>query len=82
MNKFLELSLVNHMRNNEQLWKEYDNAFEPLVKEFGELLSTKQSDRLEEMLRDGMVDAFYYAGVLGMELAIGVTNGNIKQFIE
>lgn len=82
MNKFLELSLVNHMRNNEELRTPYDNSFQPIMEFARERLSQKACDELEELLADCCVDAFYYAGVLGMELAIGVMNGNIKQFIE
>lgn len=82
MNKFYELSFANHIRNNDDLITHYEYCFKP-VKEFvRERLSTKACDELEELLNDCLTDGLHIAGVIGMELAIGVTNGTIKQIIE
>ena len=82
MNKFLELSFMNHIRNNEDLVTPYEDCFEPIMHFARERLSKKACDELEELLTDCYTNALYIAGVTGMELAIGVANGNIKQVIE
>lgn len=82
MNKFYELSFTNHIRNNESLIEPYDKCFEPIIAFVRERLSKKACDELEELLTDCYTDALHIAGVIGMELAIGVTNGTIKQVIE
>lgn len=82
MNKFLELSFMNHIRNNDTLIGPYDDCFKPIMDFARERLSEKACDELEELLTDCYTDAFHIAGVIGMELAIGVTNGTIKQVIE
>lgn len=82
MNKFLELSFMNHIRNNDELVTTYEAKFEPLLDFVKERLSVKACNEFEDLLTECYTDAMYYAGVLGMELAIGVTNGAIKQKIE
>lgn len=82
MNKFLELSFMNHIRNNDDLVVPYEECFKPIMEFAKERLSQKACDELEEILSDCCNDGLYIAGVLGMELAIGVMNGTIKQTIE
>lgn len=82
MNSFLELSFRNHIRNNDSLLEPYEKIFEPIMENLRERLSTKVCDEIEESLNDCMTEALYVAGVLGMELAIGVMNGTIQQRIE
>ncbi len=82
MDKFLELSFMNHIRNNEDLITPYEMAYKPLVEFVRERLSAKACDDFEDLLAECSNSAMHYAGVLGMELAIGVTNGTIKQKIE
>lgn len=82
MNKFLELSFRNHIRNNDNLLEPYEKIFEPIMENLRERLSTKACDEIEEQLNDCMTEALYVAGVIGMELAIGVINGTIQQRIE
>lgn len=82
MNSFLELSFRNHIRNNDNLLEPYEKIFEPIMENLRERLSTKVCDEIEESLNDCMTEALYVAGVLGMELAIGVMNGTIQQRIE
>lgn len=81
-NQFLELSFRNHMRNNDNLLEPYEKIFEPIMENLREKLSEKACDEIEELLSDCTTEALYVAGVLGMELAIGVMNGTIKQVIE
>lgn len=81
-NQFLELSLRNHIRNNDNLLEPYEKIFEPIMENLREKLSEKACDEIEELLNDCMTEALYVAGVLGMELAIGVMNGTIQQKIE
>lgn len=82
MNSFLELSFRNHIRNNDNLLEPYEKIFEPIMENLRERLSTKVCDEIEESLNDCIAEALYVAGVLGMELAIGVMNGTIQQRIE
>lgn len=82
MNKFLELSFMNHIRNNDDLVTPYENCFKPVMEFARERLSEKACDELEELLTDCYTEGLHIAGVMGMELAIGVTNGTIKQVIE
>lgn len=81
MDKFLELAFRNHTRQNEELVKPYEQYFEPVMKFARERLSESACDELEELLMDCYVEALDYAGVLGMELAIGVMNGTIQQVL-
>lgn len=82
MNKFLELSFINHIRNNDNLSIAYDKCFEPLEEKLREILSDKNCAELEDILADCACNAMRLAGVTGMELAIGVMDGTIKQTIE
>ena len=82
MNKFLELSFMNHIRNNDNLVASYENCFNAVMDFARERLSEKACDELEELLADCYTDGLHIAGVMGMELAIGVANGTIKQVIE
>jgi hypothetical protein len=82
MNKFLELSFINHIRNNDDLITPYENCFNPIMEFVRERLSEKACDELQELLADCYTEGLHIAGVLGMGLAIGVTNGTIKQVIE
>lgn len=82
MNKFLELSFMNHIRNNDNLVAPYEDCFKPVMEFARERLSEKACDELEELLTDCYTEGLHIAGVTGMELAIGVTNGTIKQVIE
>ena len=70
------------MRNNEEIGVQYSDCFEPVTQTITELLSEKVADEVIEELSDCMSKALYVAGVSGMELAIGVMNGTIKQTIE
>lgn len=81
-NQFLELSFRNHIRNNDNILEPYEKIFEPIMENLREILSVKACDEIEEKLNDCMNEALYVAGVLGMELAIGVINGTIQQRIE
>lgn len=81
-NQFLELSFRNHIRNNNKLTAGYEEIFEPIMESLRDKFSEKVCDELEELLSECMTDALYYAGVAGMELAIGVINGTIQQVIE
>ena len=82
MNKFLELSFRNHIRNNEDLVIEYEKCFDKMLNLIKETLSQKIYDQIYDEFMEAESDALYYAGVLGMELAIGVMNGTIEQVIE
>lgn len=78
MNKFLELSFKNHVLGG-NLALDYEKCFEPLVEFVKERLSEKVSDEFEELCMDCTTEALWIAGVMGMELAIGVINGTIEQ---
>ena len=82
MNKFYELSFVNHIRNNDDLSEQFDKYFEPVINKLGEILSESKRAELEDLLSDCASNAFRFAGVVGMELAVGVIDGTIKQKIE
>lgn len=82
MNKFLELSFVNHLRNHDEIGAQIEKCFEPVMDALRERLSKKACDEIEEILSDCKMDAVYISGVTGMELAIGVINGTIEQKIE
>lgn len=82
MDKFLELSFMNHIRNNDNLITPYEDCFNPIMEFARERLSQKACDELEELLADCFTEGLHIAGVMGMQLAIGVTNGTIKQFIQ
>ena len=82
MNKFYELSFINHIRNNDDLIAPYEECFNPIMEFAKERLSQKACDELQEILFDCFTDALHIAGVIGMELAIGVTNGTIRQVIQ
>ena len=82
MDKFLELSFINHLRNHDEIGLQIEKCFEPVLDALRERLSKKACDDIEEILSDCKTDAVYLAGVTGMELAIGVMNGTIKQKIE
>lgn len=79
MNKFYELSFVNHIRNNDELSEQFDKYFEPVINKLGEILSESKCAELEDLLSDCSSDALRFAGVVGMELAVGVIDGTIKQ---
>lgn len=81
MDKFLELSFTNHMRNNEEIVVPYEECFKPIVEFVEERLSQKACEDFTELLYDCYTEGLRYAGVIGMELAIGVMNGTIKQVI-
>ncbi len=82
MNKFFELSFINHIRNNDDLSLAFDKCYEPLVEKPREILSDRNCAELEDILSDCSCNALHLAGVVGMELAIGVMNGTIEQTIE
>lgn len=82
MNKFLELSFRNHIRNNEDLVIEYENCFDKMLDLIKETVSQKIYDQIYDEFMEAESDALYCAGVLGMELAIGVMDGTIEQVIE
>ena len=81
MNKFLELSFMNHIRNNDDLVAPYEDCFKPIMEFARERLSEKACDELEELLADCYTEGLHVAGTAGMELAIGVMNGTIQQHI-
>ena len=81
MDKFLELAFINHYRNNDDVLTPYEECFEPALQFVREKLSKNLSDEFEELLAECYTDALHYSGVMGMELAIGVMNGTIKQVL-
>lgn len=82
MNKFYELSFTNYLRNNEDIGWKIEKMFDPVIEYVRERMSAQFCDELDMLLTDCYGDAVTYAGVTGMELAIGVTNGTIQQTIE
>lgn len=82
MNKFLELSFMNYLRNDDSRALDYEACFDKVIEFAEERWSEKVCDDFRELLIDSFTEALYIAGVMGMELAIGVSNGTIKQVIE
>lgn len=82
MNKFLELSFRNHIRNNEKIADEFYSKLEPILDEMRKYLSEDIACEIENLFLDLASDALEIAGVAGMELAIGVIEGTINQVIE
>ena len=83
MDKFLELSFINHIRNNDKIADKFFVTLEPIMDEFRKYVSKEIADEIEDKLfLDLATEAFEYAGVEGMKLAIGVIDGTIKQVIE
>lgn len=83
MDKFLELSFRNHLRNNDKIADEFFVILEPLLIEIKKYLSEEIAQKIEESIFLAVAsDALEYAGVEGMKLAIGVMNETIKQVIE
>lgn len=82
MNKFLELAFANQVRNDDEFGTQIDECFKPVLNALKERLSTKACSEIEDILSDCYNDAIYLAGVTGMELAIGVMDGTIKQTIK
>lgn len=81
MDKFLELSFMNYIRNDEEVPAKFDEIFQPFIDRLDSLLSNQLSDELQTMLVGIYADAMRIAGVAGMKLAIGVIDGSIKQVI-
>ena len=81
MDKFLELSFRNHYLQNEEIAGEYEELLKPLIQFVEERLSKQACDDFYDIFMDCATDAFTYAGVAGMELAIGVMNGTIQQVL-
>lgn len=83
MDKFLELSFRNHLRNNDKIADDFFVILDPLLVEIKKYLSKEIVEKIEEdIFLDVASDALEYAGVVGMKLAIGVIDGTIKQVIE
>ncbi len=82
MDKFLELSFRNHIRNNDELSDKFFKKLEPILDEMRKYLSKEIADDLEDSFCELATDAMEFAGVEGMKLAIGVIDGTIKQVIE
>lgn len=83
MDKFLELSFRNHLRNNDKIADEFYVILDPILSEIRKYVSQEIADKIEnDIFLDVSTNALEYAGVVGMELAIGVMNGTIKQVIE
>lgn len=83
MDKFLELSFRNHIRNNDIIADKYYKILEPIMDEIRKYLSEDIAGYIEDKLFIELSsDALEYAGVEGMKLAIGVINGTIEQVIE
>ena len=82
MDKFLKLSFINQLRNNDEIASEIEKCYEPVIEALRETLSERKCAEIEELLSDCQCEAMDIAGVTGMELAIGVINGTIKQCIE
>ena len=80
-NKFYELAFVNHTRNYDEIVDGYEKTFEPVISAVSKYLNEDIAGEVIEVLSDCFTEALYYAGVEGMEFAIGVMNGTIKQFI-
>lgn len=82
MDNFLKLSFVNHLRNHDEIALGIEKCYEPVIEALRETLSERKCEEIEELLAECYVEAMDIAGVTGMELAIGVINGTIKQCIE
>lgn len=80
--KFLELSFMNHIRNNDELVIEYENCFDKMLEMIKDTVSKKIFEQIYEEFMSAETDALFCAGVLGMKLAIGVIDGTIQQRIE
>lgn len=81
MNEFYKLAFANHLRNNEEITRKIDACFEPAEDFLRERLSQSVCDDFMMLLTDCFVNATDYAGVVGMEFAMGVLDGTIKQYI-
>jgi hypothetical protein len=83
MDKFLELSFRNYVRNEHDSFpRDYQDAFEPFVEQLYKVLSKEVGSDLEDLLIDCYTNAMYLAGVAGMQLAINVLNGTDIQTID
>ena len=81
MNEFYKLAFINHLRNHDEISQKIEEYFNPVEDFLRERLSQKVCDDLMDLLTECFVDATDYAGVVGMEFAMGVLDGTIKQHI-
>lgn len=82
IDKFLYLTFLNYVRNNDEIYAKVDELQQPIVDIFEELFNENKSAELQDILSDCITDICHYVGTKGMEVAIGVMNGSIKQRIE
>ena len=82
MDEFLRLSIRNAIRNDDKPADEFVNLFSQNWVEIKKYLNSDLAETLENDFFDMASDAFEFAALFGMKLAIGVLNGTIKQTIE
>ena len=82
MDEFLKLSIRNALRNDDMPADEFVNLFSQNWVEIKKYLNSDLAETLENAFFDMASEAFEYAALFGMKLAIGVLNGTIKQVIE
>ena len=82
MDEFLRLSIRNAVRNDDKPADEFVNLFSQNWVEIKKYLNESLAETLENDFFDMASDAFEFAALYGMKLAIGVLNGTIKQTIE
>lgn len=82
MDEFLRLSIRNQIRNEDKPADEFVSMFNPTWAGIKKYLNEDLAEELENDFFDLASDAFEFAALWGMKLAIGVLNGTIKQVIE
>lgn len=82
MDEFLILSIRNALRNDDKPGDVFANLFSPNWVEIKKYLNAELAEELENNFFDMASDAFEYAALYGMKLAIGVLDGSVKQVIE
>lgn len=82
MDEFLKLSIRNAIRNDDMPSDEFVNMFSEYMKSVRKYMNADLAEQLENDFFNMADDAFEYAALYGMKLAIGVINGTIKQVIE
>lgn len=82
MDEFLKLSIRNAIRNDDKPADEFASLFSKNWIDIKKYLNVELVEELEDKFFDMASDAFEYAALFGMKLAIGVLNGTIQQTIE
>lgn len=81
MNKFLELCFANHAGNDEEIYNKVDEIMQPLRDELESWVCPEICDEMNDVISDCVAKVCNYSGGKGMELALGVVDGTIKQVI-